>query len=215
MVLEDVDPHGGRPFSNERVPARVEGIELCAGALAEAREVSVDHRARVGERLGAGAIGVDRLYRQRGFGHVKQLTRTSLALPGALALATALGGCCGRRRFRFGWRSSGHTGQRSSASSGHRGGTSGAPAAGRGPRARRVDRGRGGSRRGGRARSDPSRERGTPRRARLARRRSRAGRARGPRDVRRRGERSHRAGRVRRRARGRSPRRGRPHTMPP
>jgi len=61
VVFEDVDPDGRGALSNERVAARVEGFQLRAGALSEAREVGVDHGARVEKRLRASAIRVDRL----------------------------------------------------------------------------------------------------------------------------------------------------------
>ena len=74
----------GRACSRSRRGSRVSRPR----ALAEARQVCVDHRPRIRKRLGAGAIGVDRLYRQRGLGHVTEFTRTFPARLGALAMAS-------------------------------------------------------------------------------------------------------------------------------
>jgi len=58
VILEHVDADAGRALAHQRVARGIERRELAACALAEAREVGVDHGARVGERLAAGAVRV-------------------------------------------------------------------------------------------------------------------------------------------------------------
>ena len=94
VILEHVDSNACGPFLHQRVSPLVELLELGAGALAETREIRVDHRARVGKGLAAGAVGVYGLNRHLGLGHVAFLQpRQNTALV-ALASILALSGAC-------------------------------------------------------------------------------------------------------------------------